>query len=741
MAIQWDGGGERCDYPNPGDLNTGPFTVAVRFEIQSPPQSGNQYFLAIKNAAAAIGFIVWLRDAVASTSIAVTQLTSGTSRFRYTNPVEATINTAGYHTLVITGTAGLAASGITIRLDGSEPGYELTQDGTGVFPALTGILMVAGRDSDNLRDLVARTADLTIAQRIWSLAEIQAYEAGLPGEYVQPADIIYETRFLNGSTLDRISGSSGTVSGTPVASAQPNHVASIGSALSRIVSLSNATNSSPASDDRFATVTTALSGLTSSAVATNTPPVVVTTTMTDEYEGGNSDVLRAVITNATSLTPNVRMWARPGVNVEGATPAAIYYTAAWRLDGVLNKTPTMELSLSDPLLVYGAGGFPAGWRLWYAYDDPEDLNANWQRVANTSVSGGFQQMSHNAPFTQDRVYCSTRPDYGNTKTRAWLDAQLPSSIIKMPPSSAGNNHVYAQSAPTARDGDGLAVPALNLLSFLIEDDSLQPPGGIPKRTILALGRLHASEPQGGWILEGSLGAALGNDARGILFRTHCRLLVLPIINTSGAWGNAYRGTLQAGQRDQDPNRDWPGGATAGLLDVVTAARSAITLDTQNAISAVLDYHGRIEIDNSLFYRELGGENQAFYNALNARYTTVSVPTGDGIVGSSTRYYGVSFDVPVHAIPEGDGVLANGVQDLTEFTLFGEAQIDAINDRIAAGGLPVRGANAGSMLRTTVSAAAATNSSGVVNLVTPAVRTASAPVLSRTAEAEFDTRTQ
>ncbi|TQV80321.1 hypothetical protein [Denitrobaculum tricleocarpae] len=437
-------------------------------------------------------------------------------------------------------------------------------------------------------------------------------------------------------------------------------------------------------------------GITVDAVASTSAAADVlagaATTLADDFETGNCDSARAVITNPNSLTPNIRVFARPNRNVEGASPDPTFYTMLWRLDNVNGKTPTFEINLTNAspnIIPAFQSGFPSTWRLWYTYDAPWDLNPTWQQMNNNGgVSGGFQLASHNAAFNQNSVYVSTRPEYPHTRARAWLDSVKSSPLVTEPPSAVafvGNDFTYGQSAATTRDGDALAVPALDLLCLRVTSLNANP-DGTSKRRVALLGRLHASEPQGSFMLQGSLDYLLAGSPTALQLLDRFIFNVYLMVNTSGVWGGAMRGTLQNGQRDQDTNRDWPGGTTPGLLQVITATRNAITLDTANALSAVLDYHGRLTVDTSLFYVNRNA-NLSFYNNLNARRTTVSVPQSATPRGLTDKYYQEEFGVPISVTPEGDGVLEFGVETLANFALDGQALMEALNDSYSAGDMP------------------------------------------------------
>ncbi len=677
MALEFNGVDNRIDYPSIYVPLGAAFSFACRFNLSA--LSGNEYFLLIESGIDEFGFTVWLRDDAGQQGLAVTCSGATASVLKYAVPQMFSLNT--WYDLIVTWDGTTSASGIHIYLNDVELAYATSTDGIAPLRAQDGNWIVGGRASDNLRNLSGRIADLAAWRTILTSNERALFSSGQPPSLIVPTNLVFDTRFVGGDTSDSVTASAGVTIGNPGPFDHPTNVivstASLGSVSQTLV----ASNDSPLSTDVTAAISSEPLNVLQSASAT----VIDSTTsieITDEYEGGNTDRDRVAILNPESSSPLITLYARPNKNVEGGVPDPIYYSLACRISGVLNKTPTLRLNLTEsaPTSIYGSSGWPINWRAWFSYD-----GSTWQRMSNSSVIGSFQEVSHSTSFTQDTVFFATRPPYNPSRVRAHTDTIKLSAFVSEPSSSLGQDHVYGNSSATVRDGDSLAVPPLELISYRISDDSVGPIDGSLKRKAVLISGLHASEDQGNWQLQAFVDYLLGGSTiAGSLLRDW-EFYVYPMVNPSGRWGNAYRGTLQAGELSEDPNRDWPEGTSSGRLQVVTATRTAIEQDTRNSFSAFIDFHGRFREADSIF-RFPNMVNDAFIGYVNSRHPVIPVESTTA-GGVSETYYRTSHNVPLSITSEGAGF----VTSISQYAQLGEALAQAINDSFEAGLFPARNA--------------------------------------------------
>lgn len=690
MALEFDGVSSRVVYPNIAATNGSNITFSCRFYLSEIPTELDQYYLGLfeTGAGAELGLILWLRSSSLveeGHSIAVTFLSSGTSKFVHTNKI--TWITNRWYALVITISATLNASETRIYIDGFEQDYFLQQDATGILRFLDGDFIIAGRASDNERNFNGRLADVGVWDTILSVPERAKYFSGLPPAETRSANLQFDVRYVNGDTTDAITSNSGTVIGIPVASSHPTDVVRGGQAMLLPVQASSVANNSPMSTNRSAFVVTTAPLLAQIAIANNVPPLAADIEIFDQYEGGNADMARTIVTSQETATPSITLYARPGVRTESDSGSeSIFYTMAFCVTGIGNKTPIFRFNIDDsaPYSVYGSVGWPSDWRCWYSYD-----NESWQRMANSSVVGNFQEVSHSSAFTGDTVYLATRPPYTHSMMKAHTEAIKLNPLVSEPHSSAGNGYVFGQSVATTRDGDGWPVPALDLVSYRISNDMERPFDGTAKRRAVLIARQHASEDQGSWQLQAFVDFLLsGGEPANSLLRDW-EFFVYPMVNVSGVWGNAHRGTLQEGRRDEDPNRDWPGGDTSGTLQVVTETRLAIAQDTGNVINAFMDFHGLLSDDDTLF-RISSPVADNFAVNVNSHFP-IKVNDSSSSSGLSESYYR-SLGVRLAVTPEGDGI----VQSVSDYRQFSEALAQGLNDSFVLGDFPATSVSCASL---------------------------------------------
>lgn len=687
MALEFNGVDGRIDYPSIHVPVGSPFSFSCRFSLSA--LSGSEYFLLIESGVDDFGLTVWLRDDAGEQGLAVTCSGVNASVLKYAAP--QTLSVDSWYDLVVTWDGSISSSAVHIYLNNVELTYSTSTDGISPLRAQDGNWIIGGRATDNLRSLSGRLADVGAWSAILSALDRERFGSGLPPTLILPERLVFDVRFVGGDTSDKVSLNTGQVIGSPIPHAHPTSVLAISSLQPFSKQDAIASNDGPVSTNIDLTIGSELPCF-SQSVSASISPSVSSIAVTDDFEGGNTDVNRVEIHNSNSLTPEITLYARPNRNVEGAIPDPIYYGLACRITGLLNKSPKLKLNLTDavPYSIYGNQGWPTNWRAWFSYD-----NANWERMSDSSVVGNFQEVSHNSNFTHDTVYVATRPPYNPSRVRAHIDSIKGSVFVSETQSSFGQNYVYGESSATTRDGDGLAVPALDLISYRISDDSVFPIDGSQKRKAVLISGLHASEDQGNWQLQFFVDYLLSGSAAAASLLRNWEFFVYPLVNPSGRWGNAYRGTLQIDRLTEDPNRDWPGGVSAGRLQVVTATRIAIEQDTSNSISAFIDFHGRFREADSIF-RFPNPVNDGFIAFVNARHAVASVEsTSAG--GVAETYFRTAFNVPLAVTSEGAAV----VTSVEDYAFLGEALAQGLHDSFLTGAFPARNVSSKTAFRSPV----------------------------------------
>lgn len=684
MALNFDGVDDRIDYPSIHTPIGGPFSFVCRFNLSLA--SENEYFLLVESGVADFGLTIWLRDDAGQQGLAVTCSGENASVLRYSVPQVFLIDV--WYDLIVTWDGGISASEIHIYLNGVELSYATSTNGIAPLRAQDGNWIIAGRATDNLRNLSGRLADVGAWNVVLSGPQRDMFIAGQPPSNIQAANLVFDARFVGGNTGDAVTSNVGLKIGNPETFGHPTNVLTTNSLMPIFGQAFISNNDSPLPSTVNADVGGTLPNNGQLALST-VSPAASAIDVTDTFEGGNTDTGRVEITNTSSASPRITLYARPNRNVEGGTPSQIYYSLACRLTGVLGKTPIIRLNLTEasPNSIYGAAGWPLEWRAWFSYDQ-----LSWQRLSFSSVVGNFQEVSNASAFTEDTVYIASRVPYNPSRVSFHTDTIKANSLVSEPVSSIGNNYVYGQSATTTRDGDGLVVPALDLISYRISNDASGPVDGTLKRKAVLISGQHASEDQGNWQLQAFVDFLLNDNAIANDLLRDWEFFVYPMVNPSGRWGNAYRGTLQEGKRGEDPNRDWPGGSTSGRLQVVSATRLAIGQDTGNAITAFIDFHGRLRDTDSIF-RFPNFRNDSFIQSVNARHpvNSVSSTTAGGV---AETYFRTALGVPLSVTSEGGAV----VTSVSDYALLGEALAESLNDSFLEGLFPAHGASVLGALR-------------------------------------------
>jgi hypothetical protein len=398
----------------------------------------------------------------------------------------------------------------------------------------------------------------------------------------------------------------------------------------------------------------------------------------NDFPTGNIDVSRTVISEGSTSTPTITIFAEPGTNISPSTPADIYYGFAGRITGINGKTPTFVLAENDPVRAFSPA--PASYRPWFTYDDPTDLDATWVRFANNTVGGGDITFDHNEAFNQDTVYVTSRPRFPTAKWRAYVDSIKADQYISEPASSDSADHVYFSTTSTTAV-TGATLNSIDLLSFRLSDDAAQPDDGTAKINIVHITGQHAHEEQGEYALRAYIDFCLGADAKAVSLRKNTAQYFYGIVNSTGRDGGGYRGTLQSGSEDVDPNRIWDD--TPPVLEEVDATKDAITEDTGNDITVFFDWHGRgtTSLEPAIF-AHAGRIDDNFVSAVQSYLgNVVDIASGEDS-GISTVHYRATTGVKLAATVEGDGLISV----ITEYDDFGEAVAQALDDLYTSGDL-------------------------------------------------------
>lgn len=273
-----------------------------------------------------------------------------------------------------------------------------------------------------------------------------------------------------------------------------------------------------------------------------------------------------------------------------------------RIDGVNGIRPTFTFSR----YFQGNGGYHGGevWgapqRCFFSYD-----RIAWVPFDTTTASTVTDTVTfrHNTAFTQDTVYVGKTRQISPRQQGDWI-AQLASDHagVVIPAASAlaytpsGNVSTYPAQSFIADEFSaqtnelGATVPVTPLYAFEVNDASLMPLDGLPKRIAVVLSGVHASEDTANFALHGFVTAFLGSSSDAQALRRQYRLLVYPMLNAPGRIGGHFRGSFTNGPGGKDDLNRHFSESTSGL-EIVDKPKAAILTDLGGAHADwMIDFH-------------------------------------------------------------------------------------------------------------------------------------------------------
>ncbi|OZH55402.1 hypothetical protein AFK68_04880 [Hydrocoleum sp. CS-953] len=155
---------------------------------------------------------------------------------------------------------------------------------------------------------------------------------------------MFDARLVNSDTTDSVSLLNGSIVGAPTEYNHPTNVIGGKSTATLVSQEMTAESGSAQAVTRSVSVSQLLNLMSQHGASTNEQNPSQEIQVSDYYEGGNVDTSRVVISGENTSSPNITLYARPNVNVEGANPANIYYSLACRVTGMNGKNPTFKIN-------------------------------------------------------------------------------------------------------------------------------------------------------------------------------------------------------------------------------------------------------------------------------------------------------------------------------------------------------------------------------------------------------------
>lgn len=352
---------------------------------------------------------------------------------------------------------------------------------------------------------------------------------------------------------------------------------------------------------------------------TNAAQAVVSMQIEDDYERSSVNLSGSSIIGEGDSALIV---IKPRVQESEAWPGNRWLEPSARIRGVNGFRPTFRF------IDYASGsyhGYP--WqstrRPMFSYD-----RETWTYfdTAVTISDGNHIEFRHSTAFTANVVYISRGRQISVEQIGQWLEdlqaTYLPSVVF---PSYSAHSFT-----PTLRDWPGLdfiadefsaqtnelgdPIPATPFYAAEIDDQSLQPTGGV-KRLAILTGGAHAGEDLGDWMLRAFITELLGNDSWAVSLRRNYRFLIYPMMNAPGRAGGGHRGSFMQGTGGADDlNRHFSD--TGSNLEIVDIPKAVMTSDRGSGVPTItIDFHAQHTSTWGIF---IDGSPQALHEEFRSR---------------------------------------------------------------------------------------------------------------------------
>lgn len=311
----------------------------------------------------------------------------------------------------------------------------------------------------------------------------------------------------------------------------------------------------------------------------------------------------------SEVSSSVPVWMEPSVDVTG-------------LNGFRPTFRFLEYHGSTNGLNGGTSAWFSTRRASYSLDDGVTWNY-FDTAVTLDTTNGWVEFRNSTPFAQDKVRIGRSRQISVHQMGDWLAATAtayPSIFVPTDTAAAyspsGSVSGFAAQAFIAdeftaqTDSLGVTIPVQPLYAAMINDTSLMPADGSPKRIAVITGGVHAGEDSAWWVMRGFINAALGSSTAAQDLRRRYKILIYPMVNAPGRAGGGWRGQWTQGTGGvDDPNRHYD---SAGLgLETVSKPKAVITADigSQTGRDWSIDFHGTY-LDGFMLYRLF---NNAVYN--------------------------------------------------------------------------------------------------------------------------------
>lgn len=331
--------------------------------------------------------------------------------------------------------------------------------------------------------------------------------------------------------------------------------------------------------------------------ASLTPPDI---TISDAYErssvnlddssvsGTGDDAIITIMPRfqPSEITSAVARWLEPSAKITGVNGIRpTFYFASYLTSGVGMYHGAPWQSTRRPMFSYDR-------ETWTYFDTAVTVNTTDHRI----------EFRHSTAFTQDTVYVTRSRQMSVSQVGLWLeDMQAAYSSMFGPTPAAeaftptlttwDGQDFIADEFSSQTNELGATIPATPFYAAQINDTSLMPDDGRPKRIAILTSGVHAGEDLANHVLVEVVNVLLGSTAWGQRLRRDYLILIYPCINAPGRTGGGWRGSFTTGTSGaDDANRHFH--QTGSALEIVDKPKDVFDddLDGETPVWGI-DLHG------------------------------------------------------------------------------------------------------------------------------------------------------
>lgn len=392
-------------------------------------------------------------------------------------------------------------------------------------------------------------------------------------------------------------------------------------------------------------------------------PVVRTTqgVITISSPARGTLLLSACSVTENGLTPTITLRSRWAGDENASGARAMY----GKVSGVAGMTPSFRLSRTG-----FEGTLETSKKFVFSYD-----RVTWHEFGNRTNDSSYFNFSHSAAFTSGEVWICSQEPWTNETTAQWISSVQTSQYVSEAPSSLGKSFVFGTRSASVNEL-GETIPALPLYSLKVGNSNPTAPDGQPKRKLVLMAGVHASEDIGNYLLEGAVEFLVSSDPKAAVVRDWFDTFVYPLIAAAGRYGGAQRADFGPGaQIDDDVNRKWVDGS---VLEANNKHMLAISTDCGAVVDVLIDYHGNhLSYPNVHCFVPTGTDKTSFGDALSVYRP--GIPMTDSTTIGTASQWATAHKGAVIACTGEYQYYKGGSYGVSDGRVFGADTLRAISD--------------------------------------------------------------